>query len=53
LTIEVDDVEGQRERVASSGHPRILPDRQWALRDFRVSDPNGYCLRETSRQAGA
>jgi lactoylglutathione lyase len=53
IVIEVDDVEGCHERVAASGHPILEPlrDRQWGLRDFRISDPDGYYLRVTSRAA--
>ena len=53
IVIEVDDVEGCYERVAASGHPILEPlrDRQWGLRDFRISDPDGYYLRVTSRAA--
>jgi lactoylglutathione lyase len=54
IVVEVDDVEGCQERVASSGHPILEPlrDRPWGLRDFRISDPDGYYLRVTSRSAG-
>ena len=51
---EMDDVEGCHERVADCGHPILEPlqDRPWGLRDFRISDPDGYYLRITSRSAG-
>ena len=54
IVIEVDDVEGCHERVAASGHPILEPlqDRPWGLRDFRISDPDGYYLRITSRPTG-
>ncbi len=54
IVLEVDDVEGWRDRVAASGHPILEPlrDRPWGLRDFRITDPDGYYLRVTSR-AGA
>ena len=54
IVIEVDDVEGCHDRVASSGHPILEPlqEQPWGLRDFRISDPDGYYLRITSRQAG-
>ena len=54
IVIEVDDVDGWRGRVAASGHPIFEPlrDRPWGLRDFRISDPDGYYLRVTSRPAG-
>jgi lactoylglutathione lyase len=53
IVIEVDDVEGCQERVADSGHPILEPlqERSWGLRDFRISDPDGYYLRVTSRAA--
>jgi catechol 2,3-dioxygenase-like lactoylglutathione lyase family enzyme len=51
IVLEVDDVDGWRDRVAASGHPIFEPlqDRPWGLRDFRISDPDGYYLRITSR----
>ena len=54
IVIEVDDVDGCHDRVASSGHPILEPlqDRPWGLRDFRISDPDGYYLRITSLPAG-
>ena len=54
IVIEVDDFEGCHDRVASSGHPILEPlqERPWGLRDFRISDPDGYYLRITSRPAG-
>jgi lactoylglutathione lyase len=55
IVIEVDDVEGCQERVAASGHPILEPlqeGRPWGLRDFRISDPDGYYLRVTSRPPG-
>lgn len=49
--LEVDDVDGWRDRVAALGHPILEPlrDRPWELRDFRISDPDGYYPRVTSR----
>jgi lactoylglutathione lyase len=54
IVIEVDDVDGWRDRVTASGHPILEPlrDRPWGLRDFRISDPDGYYLRITSRPTG-
>jgi lactoylglutathione lyase len=54
IVLEVGDVEGCHERVADSGHPILEPlrERPWGLRDFRISDPDGYYLRVTSRPAG-
>ena len=53
IVLEVDDVDGWRDRVAASGHPILEPlrDRPWGLRDFRISDPDGYYPRITSRRA--
>ena len=52
IVLEVDDVDGWRDRVAASGHPILEPlqERPWGLRDFRFSDPDGYYLRVTSRE---
>jgi hypothetical protein len=52
--LEVEDVEGCHDRVAASGHPILEPlrDRPWRMRDFGISDPDGYYLRVTSRPAG-
>jgi|SRR5918993_4107774 catechol 2,3-dioxygenase-like lactoylglutathione lyase family enzyme len=54
IVLEVGDVDGCQERVADSGHPILEPlrERPWGLRDFRISDPDGYYLRVTSRPAG-
>jgi lactoylglutathione lyase len=51
IVLEVDDVDGWRDRVSASGHQILEPlqDRPWGLRDFRISDPDGYYLRVTSR----
>jgi predicted enzyme related to lactoylglutathione lyase len=51
IVLEVDDVDGYQERVAEYGHPILEPlrERPWGLRDFRISDPDGYYLRLTSR----
>ena len=51
IVLEVDDLDGWRDRVAASRHPIFEPlqDRPWGLRDFRISDPDGYYLRITSR----
>ena len=51
IVLEVDDVDGWRDRVAASGHPIFEPlqDRPWGLRDFRISDPDGYYMRIPSR----
>ena len=51
LVLEVDDVVGERDRVAAAGWPleQELQDRPWGLTDFRIIDPAGYYLRITSR----
>ena len=51
IVLEVEDVGGWHDRVAASGHPIFEPlqERPWGLRDFRISDPDGYYLRVTSR----
>jgi len=53
IVLEVEDVDGWHDRVALSEYPILEPlqGRPWGLRDFRVSDPDGYYLRITSRQA--
>ncbi len=50
IVLEVDDVDGWRDRVAASGQPILEPlqDRPWGLRDFRIADTDGYYLRITS-----
>jgi lactoylglutathione lyase len=54
LVLEVDDVAGERDRVAAAGWPLAedLRDRSWGLTDFRVVDPAGYYLRITNRAPG-
>jgi predicted enzyme related to lactoylglutathione lyase len=54
IVLEVDDVEWWSSRVAASGHPILEPlqDRPWGLKDFRISDPDGYYLRITSGPMG-
>jgi lactoylglutathione lyase len=51
LVLEVDDVAGERDRVAAAGWPvrEDLTDHPWGLTDFRIVDPAGYYLRITSR----
>lgn len=50
IVLEVEGVDGWRDRLAASGHPILEPlqDPPWGLRDFRLSDPDGYYLRITS-----
>lgn len=51
IVIDVDDIREVRDRVVGAGLPLAedLQDRPWGLRDFRLSDPDGYYLRFTSR----
>jgi lactoylglutathione lyase len=51
LVLEVDDVAGERNRVAAAGWPLDddLRDRPWGRTDFRIVDPAGYYLRITNR----
>jgi lactoylglutathione lyase len=51
FVFEVDDVAGERDRVAAAGWPldEDLQDRPWGLTDFRIVDPAGYYLRITNR----
>ena len=52
IVLEVDDVAAYHERALSSGHPVLheLQARPWGLTDFRITDPDGYYLRITSRE---
>ena len=54
IVLEVDDVDGEHDRVQASGWPvaEDLQTRPWGLRDFRVYDPSGYYLRITGRRDG-
>ena len=49
IVLEVADVDAEFARVQSRGWPIVeaLQDRPWGLRDFRISDPDGYYLRIT------
>ncbi|MBS2539009.1 GNAT family N-acetyltransferase [Catenulispora sp. NF23] len=51
IVLEVGDVEAAYRRASDSGWPIADPltERPWGLRDFRVSDPDGYYVRVTSR----
>jgi catechol 2,3-dioxygenase-like lactoylglutathione lyase family enzyme len=52
IVLEVDDVERYFERVKASGYQAIrspLRKQSWGLTDFRLTDPDGYYLRITSR----
>nr|WP_240902239.1 VOC family protein [Arthrobacter silviterrae] len=51
MVIEVDDVYALRDRIVDRGiiPTENLQEREWGLTDFRVTDPDGYYLRFTSR----
>jgi uncharacterized glyoxalase superfamily protein PhnB len=51
IVLEVDDVEKTYAHVTAQGWPRSaeLLRRPWGLTDFRVTDPDGYYWRVTSR----
>ena len=51
ITLDVDDVVAERDRVRAAGWPldEDLQHRPWGLTDFRVLDPDGYYLCLTSR----
>jgi len=50
LVLEVDDVQAERDHVASAGWQVAdeITERPWGLRDFRVLDPDGYYWRITT-----
>lgn len=52
IVLEVDDVAAMYEHVLSENWPMSaeLRQRPWGLTDFRVTDPNGYYFRITSRE---
>jgi lactoylglutathione lyase len=51
IVLEVDDVVAFRDQVRAAGSPVLeeLQLRPWGLMDFRITDPDGYYLRPTSR----
>ena len=51
LVVEVDDVVALRDQIVDKGITLAedLRHRDWGLVDFRVTDPDGYYLRFTSR----
>ena len=51
IVLEVDDIEAVYQHVVSQDWPRSgeLRRQPWGLTDFRVSDPDGYYWRITSR----
>lgn len=52
LVLEVDDLDGELDRVRRAGWPLAEEPqvRPWGLRDFRLLDPSGYYLRVTDRR---
>jgi catechol 2,3-dioxygenase-like lactoylglutathione lyase family enzyme len=57
IVIEVDDIDRYHEMATSwsalhGGDVAPLTDQPWGLRDFRITDPDGYYLRITSRLRG-
>ena len=52
IVLEVDDVAALSQHVTAQRWPLAaeLQRRPWGLTDFRVSDPDGYCWRVTSRR---
>ena len=52
IVLEVDDLKPYFEKVKASGYKGVLSPMQkqsWGATDFRVTDPDGYYLRITSR----
>lgn len=51
MVIEVDDVHALRDQIVDQGIilTADLHQQAWGLTDFRVTDPDGYYLRFTSR----
>jgi uncharacterized glyoxalase superfamily protein PhnB len=50
IVLETTDLDTLYERVQRSRYPLAAPlqDRPWGLRDFRITDPDGYYLRITT-----
>jgi lactoylglutathione lyase len=51
IVLEVDDIDAMHRHVVAQQWPRSaeLTRRPWGLTDFRVTDPDGYYWRVTSR----
>lgn len=51
IVLFVDDVKTFYEKVKASGYPILagLQRKSWGMTDFRITDPDGYYLRITSR----
>jgi lactoylglutathione lyase len=50
IVLEVEDLEVALAAVRAAGHPLAAEptDQPWRLRDFRLTDPDGYYLRITT-----
>jgi lactoylglutathione lyase len=50
IVLETPDLDALYDRVRRSGWRIVAPlqDRPWGLRDFRITDPDGYYLRITT-----
>jgi catechol 2,3-dioxygenase-like lactoylglutathione lyase family enzyme len=57
VVLEVEDLDAARQQVEAAGYPiaEEVQLRPWGLRDFRLTDPDGYYLRVTTsgRSAGS
>lgn len=51
IVVEVDDVDEAHAVAGKATEVSALKDQPWGLRDFRLTDPDGYYLRVTSRRA--
>jgi lactoylglutathione lyase len=51
IVLEVEDLDVALAAVRAAGHPLTAEptDQPWGLRDFRLTDPDGYYLRLTTR----
>jgi catechol 2,3-dioxygenase-like lactoylglutathione lyase family enzyme len=51
IVLEVDNIGGERDRLSDAGVDLAtdLRRRPWGLEDFRLTDPDGYYYRFTSR----
>ena len=52
IVLEVEDLDVAHAAVRAAGHPLAAEptDRPWGVRDFRLTDPDGYYLRITRGQ---
>lgn len=51
IVFEVDDLVAERDRIVAAGHmlDENIARQEWGLEDFRLTDPDGYYIRVTSR----